>query len=179
MFRTIAILILWIVLSILTSGCDDRTTQIAREAADRQAQQNNAMSELTKEIATGSHELVEADAQARQEIVGVHRDLQAERTRLDTGWNALETERQRIAGQRRIESMLGSLATLVGGLLLVVVLLGFCWYAIGAAHSDEDLHFRLNDYLVSEVLAADLPRLSADRCSRPLSSPPDPPDRTH
>ena len=64
------------------------------------------MAELNKEVAGGTHRLVEADAQARKEIVGVHRDLQAERTRLDTGWNALEQERQQIAGQRRTESML-------------------------------------------------------------------------
>ncbi len=89
--------ILWITLIGVTSGCDDRATQIASEAANRQAQQNTAMSELNKEVASGTRELVAADAQARKEIVGVHRDLQAERTRLDTGWDALEKERQHIA----------------------------------------------------------------------------------
>ena len=77
--------ILWTTLSILTSGCDDAATRVAREAADRQAQQNTTMAELNKEVAGGTHRLVEADAQARKEVIGVHRDLQAERSRLDTG----------------------------------------------------------------------------------------------
>ena len=119
----------------VTHGCDDRATQIAREAADRQAQQNTAMAELNKEVASGTHQLVEADAQARKEIVGVHHDLQAERTRLDSGWNELEGERRQIAGQRRTESMLVPVTTLVGGGLLVVVLLGFCWYALVAVRT--------------------------------------------
>ena len=83
--RNVPISIGWIGLVILTSGCDDRATQIAREAANRQAQQNTAMADLNKEVASGTHQLVEADAQTRKEIVGVHHELQAERTRLDTG----------------------------------------------------------------------------------------------
>src|SRR5215216_4653667 len=98
--------ILSIILFAATHGCDDKATQIAREAADRQAQQNTEMAQLTKEVASGSHQLVEADAKARQEIVGVHHDLQAERTRLDTSWYALEQERKGIATQRRTESLL-------------------------------------------------------------------------
>src|SRR4051812_28760879 len=98
--------ILWITLMNVTSGCDDRATQIAREAANRQAQQNTAMSELNKEVAAGTRELVAADSQARKEIVGVHHELQAERTQLDTGWDALENERRQIADERRTESML-------------------------------------------------------------------------
>ena len=87
MFQKLVILILGIVLSILTSGCDDLATQIAREAADRQVQQNTAMAELNKRVASGTHELVAAERRGPQEVIGVHKDLQAERTRLDTGWS--------------------------------------------------------------------------------------------
>src|SRR5262245_29911721 len=93
-------------MSILIGGCDDRAAQVAREAANRQAEQNTTMAELNKEVASGTHQLVEADAQARKEIVGVHRDLQAERTRLDNSWSELEKERQQIATQRCTESLL-------------------------------------------------------------------------
>src|SRR4051794_23484157 len=91
--------ILWITVIGMMSGCDEDATQIAREAANRQAQQNTAMSELNKEVAGSTRELVAADSQARKEIVGVHHELQAERTRLDTGWDSLEKERQRIAAE--------------------------------------------------------------------------------
>src|SRR5262245_51317897 len=98
MFQTInhKTLILSTLLLAATRGCDDRETQIAREAADRQAQQNTEMARLNKEVASGTHELVAADAQARKEIVGVHHELQAERARLDTSWKDLEGERQQI-----------------------------------------------------------------------------------
>src|SRR3954447_14007693 len=111
-------LILSITLLAATNGCDDRVSQIAREAADRQAQQNTEMAQLNKEVASGSHQLVEADAKARQDIVGVHHDLQSERTRLDTSWSELESERREIAGQRRTESMLVSLSSAIGGVSL-------------------------------------------------------------
>ena len=63
----VPILIPSILVLILTSGCDDeRATQIAREAADRQAQQNTAMAELNKEVASGTRQLVEADATGPQ-----------------------------------------------------------------------------------------------------------------
>ena len=62
-----------------TSGCDERVVEVAREAADRQAAQNQQMGDLQTEVARGTRSLVEADAAARQELVGVHRELQ-ERT---------------------------------------------------------------------------------------------------
>ena len=166
-----------IVLLILISGCDDRATQIAREAADRQAQQNTAMADLNKEVAGGTRQLVEADAQARKEIVGVHHDLQAERTRLDSGWNELEGERRQIAGQRRTESMLVSVTQLTGGVLLLVVLLGFCWYALVAARRSEDTDAQLNELLVCEILPEASPLLSSDERPLALLGQSTPPDR--
>lgn len=137
---------------LVMSGCDDGATQIAREAANRQAQQNTEMAQVNKEVASGTHQLVEADAQARKEILGVHHDLQAERTRLDTGWNELEGERRQIAGQRRTESMLVSVCELLGGISLVVVLLGFCWYALVTIRRGDDTDAQLNELLVQEIL---------------------------
>src|SRR5437868_5789183 len=146
----------WILAIVLplaaTHGCEDKTSQIAREAADRQAQQNTEMAELNKEVASGSHQLVEADANARKEIVGVHHELQSERTRLDTCWGQLEEERRQIASDRRTESMLVPVAKLVGGVSLIVVLLGFCWYALVAARRGDDTDAQLNELLIGEIL---------------------------
>jgi hypothetical protein len=141
-----------IVLVILISGCDDRATQIAREAANRQAQQNTAMADLNKEVASGTHQLVEADAQARKEIVGVHHELQAERTRLDTSWNSLEQERRQIASQRRTESMLVPVIQAGGLMTLVIALIGFCWYALVSSRNSDDTDAQLNELLVHELL---------------------------
>lgn len=156
--------ILWITLLAVTHGCDDRASQIAREAADRQAQQNTEMARLNKEVASGSHQLVEGDAQARKEIVGVHRDLQAERARLDTSRSELEVERREIAGQRRTESMLVP----VFGLLLLIVLLGFCWYALVASRRGEHSDAELTELLIQEILP-DEPSLLSSKLPSLLS----------
>lgn len=158
--RNVPIWIGPLTLVILTSGCDDRATQIAREAANRQAQQNSAMADLNKEVASGAHRLVEADAQTRQEIVGVHHELQAERTRLDTSWNSLEQERRQIASQRRTESVLGPLIQAGGLLALVVALLGFCWSVIASCRSSKHPDSELNELLVREVLPDGPPLLA-------------------
>jgi hypothetical protein len=157
--RTVAIQIGEILLVIMISGCDDRANQIAREAANRQAQKNTAMADLNKEVASGTHHLVEADAQTRKEIVGVHHELQAERTRLDSGWHALEQERQQIAGQRRIESMLVPVIQAGGLLVLVIALLGFCWYAIASCRDSDCSDSHLNELLVRELLPDESTRL--------------------
>jgi len=156
MFPELKNLIPWILMLIVISGCDDRATQIAREAADRQAQQNTEMAQLNKEVTSDTHQLVEADAQARKEIVGVHHELQAERTRLDTGWDTLEQEWRRIAGQRRTESMLVPIA----GILLLIVLLGFCWYALVASRRGDDTDAQLNELLIQEIAPDEPPLLS-------------------
>lgn len=155
--------ILWITLLAATHGCDDPATQIAREAANHQAQQNIAMAELNKEVASGTHQLVKADSQARKEIVGVHHELQAERTRLDTGWSELEVERRKIAGQRRTESTLVSVISGVAGIALVVALLVFCWYALVAARSVDGADAQLNELLIREILSDDSGLLASPR----------------
>ena len=151
-----------ILLIAIATGCDEEKARIAREAADRQAQQNTAMAELNQEVAGGTRRLVEADAEARKEIVGVHRDLQAERTRLDSGWTNLALERRQIAAQRRTESMLVPAIKLVGGLALASLLLGFCWYALVAARRSDGTDGELNELLIREMLQDQPPLLSAD-----------------
>src|SRR3982751_3410755 len=115
----------YLILLILSSGCNDRETRAAREAADRQAQQNTVMAEFHKEVAGSTHQLLAEDAEARKAIIEVHHDLQAERRQLDSGWSELGKERQNIAQERRFASLLGPIATSLGAMLLVVVLLGF------------------------------------------------------
>jgi hypothetical protein len=147
------IAMLWIVSIVLIAGCNDHATQIAREAADRQAQQNTAMAELNQEVASGTHRLVEADAQARKEIVGVHRDLQSERSRLDTSWGDLEQERRQIAGQRRTASLLSPAIQTAGLLAVVALVLGFCWYALVTVRPSSESEHAVTELLLNEVFA--------------------------
>lgn len=151
--------ITWILFTVIpliaATSCNDerdKTTQVAREAADRQAQQNTEMAQVSKEVAAGSHQLVEADAKARQEIVGVHRDLQAERSRLDSGWSELQKNRKELVAQLRTESALVAVSRATGYLFLVVAVLSFCWYVLFRVRHDDGTDARLNELLVSEIL---------------------------
>ena len=42
--------------------------------------------------------------------------------------------------------------------MVVILLLGFCWYAIGAAHTSDNSDFPLEELLVCEILT-DEPRV--------------------
>jgi hypothetical protein len=139
-------------LSVAIIGCDDRATKIASEAADRQAQQNTVVTDLNKEVTSGSHQLVEADAKARQAIIGVHHDFEAERARLDQGWNQLENDRRELAGERRTDSILVVISKLGGAGLLVLGSLAFCWFVlIGAQRGNS--YVELNEFVLNEFLS--------------------------
>jgi hypothetical protein len=122
-----------IVLSI-TSGCDNREAEIAREAADRQARQNETMAALQQDVTAGTRTLAENDAKARQQSLEVHRDLQSERAKLGDQWQDLEQQRQAIAASRRTDSFLSALVTGSGGLLAALLALGFAWLTLFGLH---------------------------------------------
>ncbi|MEX0669133.1 MAG: hypothetical protein WD060_01585, partial [Pirellulales bacterium] len=123
---------------------------------------NATMAALQQEVASGTHELVAADAEARQQIVGVHHELQAERTRLDGGWTDLHQERRTIARERRTESLLAPAIQVGGGLALVVVLLGYCWYALVRIRISEPADADLSALLVTELLDEEPQELPVD-----------------
>lgn len=123
---------------LATIGCDDSAATIAREAADRQADQNRQMAELQREVAAGARRLVEEDARAREQAAAAQRDLYEERSRLAEGWNELESERRAIAQSRRTESMLGAL--LSGGAATLAALLALavaCLTLFGLKQTDD------------------------------------------
>jgi len=153
----------------MTTGCDETASKIARESANRQAEQSKQMAQLTNEVAAGTHQLVEADAKARQEVIGVHRDLQAERSQLNTGWGELEHERRQIASQRRTDSVVMPLATIVGEVSLVLVVVGLCWFVLVGARRDGDDHHQLNEFLVTEFLSDEPLKLPSEQRSLSLT----------
>lgn len=155
-------------LVIAISGCDERVADVAREGADRQAQQNAMTADLHGEVAQGTRALVTSDAEARDQIVSVHHELQAERARLDEAWSALERERQRLTERRHTESLLVASAHVAGMAILVVLLLLFSWYALFAARHDNVPESALNEYLLA-TLVGDEHRSMArpDRLSLP------------
>ncbi len=134
-------LLLSFMLLLASVGCeDDRVAEVAREAADRQAAQNETMAGVTRET-----------AEAAKQIVLVHGDLQAERRELSGGWNDLESERRQIATQRRTESALAVAARGAGVVAVVLLALGIALILLlGQRHDDS------NDALVALVVRESL-----------------------
>lgn len=142
--------IVWIGLTLVTSGCDERVVEVAREAADRQASQNQAMARLQQQVAEGTQGLVAADAAARRDFVTVHHDLQSERQGLDKARTALELERQALARDRRTESLLVALVPLVSGAVLLTTLLLFLRQTL--QQSSDGVDAELNELLLVELV---------------------------
>jgi hypothetical protein len=111
------------------------------------------MAELQQEVVIGARRLAENDAQARQQALEVHRDLQAERAQMNTGWDSLEAERQAIARSRRADSFLTALITGGGGALAALFALAFAWMALLGRGREDDAAETLCELLAEEWLA--------------------------
>jgi hypothetical protein len=99
---------------------------MAQESVDQQAAQNAEMSRLNREVAAGTRQLVEADAEARQQLLAAQQQLQVQQQELSSQRDALEAERKAWAGQRRTESMLAPLLTTFGAAFLALLPLALC-----------------------------------------------------
>lgn len=120
-----------------TLGCDDGSAMIAREAANRQAEQNRTMAKLHQEVAAGSRQLVEEEGQARRQALEVHRDLAAGQDRLAAGWDDVESQRRQIARSRRTESFWAAVLPPSGGVIAAAVALGFAWVVLSGLRGDD------------------------------------------
>jgi len=139
-------------LAILTIGCDEeeRLVEMAEKQMAIQAEQTRNITELQREVAKGSRELIEADAKSRQDIVTLHREVQQERAKFGRQRDSLEADRRELASQRQWDSLTAASIT-TGGLLVCCVLpLVLCWYLLQRPADPAD------DHQVVEVLMEDL-----------------------
>ena len=73
-------LTLTIPLLLLIAGCgspspDDRLQKMAERSLDRQAEQNEIIAEQSREVTRNTGEMLDADAQARQDVIELQREL--------------------------------------------------------------------------------------------------------
>jgi hypothetical protein len=104
-------------------GCgspDDRLSDLAQQVTHEQAQQNQRIAEGSRAIAEGSKQLVEADANARRDVIELQQDLRQDQAEVGKQRDQLEAERKAIAGQRVQESQAGALCV---GFAIVLVCL--------------------------------------------------------
>jgi hypothetical protein len=175
MVKVSPINVLPVALMVLLSGCDqdERVVRVATEAADRQAEQNQELVRLNREVAEGTRRLVEADAEARQELALLQRGLQEEQAQIGQQRDQLEQERQQIARQRHRDPLVAKSISSVGLTIACLLPLGIAALLIWRLRDATEDDAALSQLLVEE-LASDQPRLL------PPPSPRTPePDRLH
>jgi hypothetical protein len=145
------------------TGCREKdgyreVTEVAHQAADRQAAQNVEMARVQREVAEGTRRMVEADAEARKEIVVVHQEIQAERATLSDSFDKLETERKQIAQERRTESVLVPAVKVIGGAAVAIVVVLFCWALLVGLRRSDATDADVSELLIHEMVS-DHPQL--------------------
>ncbi len=168
-----------ILVAVVLAGCtkppDAQLVEMAREHAARQAEQNRQMAELQKDITEGSRRLVEADAEARSELVALQHDLQTDQHDIGRQRDLLEQERKEIAGQRFRDQAIIATISAIGLLLVCGLPLVLCVYVLRAVRTSEAPDAVLTEMLVDE-LTAEQPRLLGYQRTLPHEEEPVPID---
>jgi hypothetical protein len=114
------------------------------------------MARQSRQIAEASQALVEADAQARREMIeaqaSLHQDLHEERSSLDERRDDLERDRREVARQRRTDPLIAEAITAVGVLLACIAPLALAAYVL---HDEPPRHEAdaMNELLVAEFIS--------------------------
>lgn len=146
------LLLIPMILLALASGCDEdeRLVKLAQDADQRQAEQNHEIAHQNRQIAETAKQLVEADAKSRQELMGLERDLQAERAEVGKQRDVLEADRRELASQRQWDSLLAPAIENSGLLVACVLPLVICWLLL------RDLKSGGDDEALGELLTIEL-----------------------
>ena len=156
---------------ILLTGasCDSdensRVADLATQQMERQADQNRRMSDLQQEVASGSRELVEADAKARQEMVTLQRQIQSERSEIGYQRDQLEAERRRIADSRNRDPIIAAAITKVAFVVISLLPLLICWLLLQQKVEPANKN-EITELLLDDLVSAE-PRLVPPAKSKP------------
>lgn len=173
----------WLALAALSPGCDsnERVVQVATEAANRQAEQNQRMAELQREVTEGTRRLVEAEADARAEFTNLHLGLEAERAEVGEQRDRLEEERRSIAAWRLTDSLTAAAVGEAATLLVCLLPLLVCWQLLRRS-ADGPSDAALAELLMAEFTsdrpvllpAVEPPRIGGVGCPSTDDEPPRP-----
>ncbi len=98
-------------LSLLGSGCSDenaRVAEVATQAANRQAKQNEEMSKVNREVAEAHKQLIAEEASARRDAMVVQGKLVDQQKDLNHQAEAIDHERRELASERYWEPIWGA-----------------------------------------------------------------------
>ena len=180
---TLPIILTLILMTGISCSSDEnsRLAELATRQLERQSEQNQRMAELQQEVASGSRELVEADARSRQEMVTLQLEMQSERNEIGHQRDQLEAERREIADRRNRDPIIAAAINRVAMVVVSLLPLLICWLLLSQKIEPA------NDQQMTELLLEDLvstePRLipatKADPDKPRLPDFPQQPDPPH
>jgi hypothetical protein len=139
--------IVLLALLVITSGCENdssQVAQVAQEAARRQGEQSLEMARLNREIAAGTKRLVDGQADAAQHWQTMEQKVHEQR-------DELESERRQQAETRQRDSLLAPVLVTLGVLLLCCLALLICWQLL-ARLANETQETTITQLLLDEVI---------------------------
>jgi len=178
--QTLRITLTLILLTGASCSSDEnsRVAELATQQLERQSDQNRRMAELQQEVASGSRELVEADAKARQEMVTLQREMQTERNEIGHQRDQLEAERRDIADSRNRDPIIAAAITRVAFVVVSLLPLLICWLLLRQKVEPADKN-EIAELLLDDLVSAES-RLMPPATSKPdklrLTDLPQPPD---
>ena len=158
-------------------GCeeDERLAEMAQDATRRQAEQNQEMSRLNREVAQSHQRLLEADTESRQEVLQVQRELierdeqgrqqlnalqrdtqtsiQRERSSMDRQHEEMDKERKEITKQRNRDPIIATAITSFGVILACLTPIALAICLLRTTHCHEPTDSELADLLLQEMVS--------------------------
>jgi hypothetical protein len=141
-----ATLILLATIGVIGCSDNERVAEVALTGSKRQADLDQEMIRLNREVAAGTQRLIEAQGQADQQALAAQHDLQKQR-------DALELERRQIAEKRASESLLAPILFTLGSLTVCSLPIVLCWFLLrGLGHdaAETEVSRLLIDQLIDD-----------------------------
>ncbi len=154
--QTLRITLTLILLTGASCSSDEnsRVAELATQQLERQSDQNRRMAELQQEVASGSRELVEADARSRQEMVTLQREIQAEQNEIGHQRDQLEAERREIADRRNRDPIIAAAITRVAMVVVSLLPLLICWLLLRQKIEPADEN-QITELLLEDLVSAE------------------------
>jgi hypothetical protein len=165
---------LLIAMMLAASGCrsdeNRRIAELAERQLERQDEQNRRIAEMQHEVAEGSRRLVESEAEARQDMITMHRDVQTERSVVGQQRDALEQDRRTLATQRHRDPIIAQAILQIGLLAACLSPLLVCWLLLRQPVEPADDR-EIAELLIGELISSDRTLLAGDPVPPKLEEP--------
>ena len=144
-----------IAIIVIAIGCrsdSDRVAELASRHATEQAELSRETVKLQAELIEGTHQLVEADAQARRDFLELEGKLDDQRAELGRRHDDLEEERRDIATQRYRDPIVANAVIAVGSVLACLLPLLLAGYLLRCQLCEPEDH-AATEILLDEIVA--------------------------